>query len=220
MEYQPAFTPWLIVKQMPILRAMKFTLERAVLALVLVLSVAAPVAAGPLDDGIVAYHAGDYASALRLIRPFAEQGVARAQYNLGVMYAEGRGVAQDYTEAIKWYGKAADQGYSDAEYNLGVMYEAGRGVTQDFAAAANWYRKAADQGDAEAQFNLGVMYYKGLGVPQDYVMAHMWSNLSAAAGNQDAARDRDIIAGLMTTVQIAEAQRLAREWKPIAPMSR
>jgi TPR repeat protein len=199
---------------------MKFTLEHALIALALILGVAAPVAAGPLDDGIAAYHAGDYPTALRLIRPFAEQGVARAQYNLGVMYNEGRGVAQDYVEAIKWYGKAAEQGYSDAEYNLGVMYETGHGVPQDFTAAANWYRKAADQGDAEAQFNLGVMYYKGLGVPQDYVMAHMWSNLAAAAGNQEAVRDRDIIAGLMTTVQIAEAQRLAREWKPIVSPSR
>jgi TPR repeat protein len=195
-------------------------LTYALFVLIIVLSSVAPGAAGPLDDGIAAYHAADYASALRLIRPFAEQGVPRAEYNLAVMYDEGRGVPQDFVEAIYWYRKAADQDYSDAQFNLGLMYDKGHGVPQDFAAAATWYRKAADQGDAEAQFNLGAMYDKGQGVPQDYVMAHMWSNLAAAAGNQEAAHNRDIVAGLMTAAQIAEAQQLAREWKPTPPPSR
>ena len=65
-----------------------------------------------------------------------------------------------------------------------------------------------------AQFNLGAMYANGQGVPQDYVRAHMWFNLSAAQGNQGAAKNRDIAARRMTPAQIAEAQKLAREWKP------
>jgi hypothetical protein len=69
----------------------------------------------------------------------------------------------------------------------------------------------------EAAFNLGVMYTNGWGVPQDYVRAHMWLNLSAAQGDQDAARDRDDIATRMTPAQIAEAQKLAREWQPKRP---
>ena len=80
-----------------------------------------------------------------------------------------------------------------------------------------WYRLAADQGDADAQNNLGVMYANGEGVPQDYVRAHMWFNLSAAQGNQDAAENRDSIAKRMTPAQIAEAQKLAREWQPKRP---
>ena len=67
---------------------------------------------------------------------------------------------------------------------------------------------------AVAQFSLGVMYSKGRGVPQDYVQAHMWVNLAAAQGIEDARELRDILAELMTPAQIAEAQRLAREWKP------
>ena len=77
-----------------------------------------------------------------------------------------------------------------------------------------WYRLAADQGNACAQYNLGIMYAKGQGVPQDYVLAHMWFNLSAAQGIGDAVKNRDIAAGKMTPDQLAEAQRLAREWKP------
>jgi TPR repeat protein len=69
-------------------------------------------------------------------------------------------------------------------------------------------------GDAQAQSNLGFMYAKGQGVPEDYVRAHMWFNLSAAHGNKVAAKNRDLLALSMTPAQKAEAQRLAREWKP------
>ena len=91
------------------------------------------------------------------------------------------------------------------------------GVPQDYAEALKWYRLAADQGHASAQCNLGVMYANGEGVPQDYVRAHMWFNLSAAQGDQDAAKNRDDVAKRMTPAQIAEAQKLAREWQPKRP---
>ena len=81
-----------------------------------------------------------------------------------------------------------------------------------------WYRLAADQGYASAQFNLGVMYGTGEGVPQDYVAAHMWFNLAAAQSSGDDREHfveaRETAAALMTSEQIAEAQRLSREWKP------
>ena len=85
--------------------------------------------------------------------------------------------------------------------------------------AVKSYRKAADQGYADAQFNLGGMYYNGLGVTQDFVEAHKWDNLSAAhqidAQKRDgASKNRDEVAAIMTAAQIAEAQKLAREWKP------
>jgi hypothetical protein len=73
----------------------------------------------------------------------------------------------------------------------------------------------AGQGDAKAQGDLGAAYVKGEGVPQDYVLAHMWFNLAAAQGNEDARQNRDGVAKLMTPDQIAEAQRLARQWKPV-----
>ncbi len=124
------------------------------------------------------------------------------------MYEVGLGVPQDVTEAARWYRLAADQGLATAQVSLGGAYEVGRGVPQDETEAVRWFRLAADQGYAAAQFLLGLMYRDGRGVPQDDVAAHMWLDL---AGSQ---KVRDDVAAGMTPEQIAEAQRLAREWKP------
>ena len=95
------------------------------------------------------------------------------------------------------------------------MYESGRGVAQDQAEAAKWYRLAADQGFAYAQNALGMMYSNGQGVQQDYVSAYLWFSLAAAQGLPVAIDNRDQTAKLfMTTDQVAEGQRLAREWTP------
>ena len=75
-------------------------------------------------------------------------------------------------------------------------------------------QRQAENGDAKAEFDLGSAYRNGHGVPQDYATAHMWFNLAAASGDKDALENRDLIASKMTPGQIAEAQRLARDWKP------
>ena len=124
---------------------------------------AQPAAAGQFEDATAAYGRGDYATALKLMRPLADQGNAHAQYNLGRMYANGWGVPQDYAEAVKWYRLAAEQGDAPAQNSLGGMYDIGRGVPRDYAQALKWFRKAADQGYASAQTGLGVMYWDGLG---------------------------------------------------------
>ncbi len=87
----------------------------------------------------------DYAKAVGWWRKAAEQGYAKAQYNLGVMYDEGLGVPQDYAEAVKLYRKAAEQGDAVAQGNLGLMYDNGQGVTQDYAQAHKWYNLAASR---------------------------------------------------------------------------
>ena len=124
------------------------------------------------------------------------------------MYDNGDGVAEDDAEAVKWFRLAAEQGLANAQHNLGVMYDNGEGVPQDVAA----FRLAADQGFAEAQVSLSFIYANGIGVPQDLVLAHLWSNLAATHGQAGGAENRDLFATLMTPDQIAEAQRLAREW--------
>ena len=136
-----------------------------------------------LEEASIAYQHGDYATALRLFRSLAEQGNAKAQYLLGLMYIEGQGVPQNYDEAVKWLRLAADQGDANGQANLGVMYEKGRGVPQDYGEAVKWLRLAAEQGHAKAQSNLGVMYEKGRGVPQDYGEAVKWLRLAAEQGN-------------------------------------
>jgi TPR repeat protein len=184
------------------------------LALALSLGFAAPVAAGPFEDASAAYDRGDYTTALRLFRPLAEQGNVKGQFDFGLMYREGQGVPQDYAEAMKWLRLAADQGLAEAQGLLGVMYHEGQGVPQDYAEAVKWSLLAADRGVFQAQGVLGLMYYEGQGVPQDYVRAHMWLNLAAAHGPKEATATRDSVAAKMTPAQIAEAQKLAREWKP------
>src|SRR5262245_14411179 len=120
-------------------------------AAILAMAFAGLVAAGPLEEASSAYERGDYAAALRLYKPLAEQGDARAQFRLGTMYADNRGVARDYATAATWYRKAAEQGHLQAQYNLGVFYDRGQGVQPNRAEAATWYRKAADQGYGPAQ---------------------------------------------------------------------
>ena len=79
-------------------------------------------AAADYESGYAAYWRGDYRSAYREWRPLAEQGDAQAQYNLGMMYESGKGVAGDSAEAVKWYRRAAERGYLEAQLRLGVMY--------------------------------------------------------------------------------------------------
>lgn len=89
--------------------------------------------------------AGRRIESARWYRLAAKQGEAKAQYSLGVMYHDGKGVSQDYQEAIRWYRMAANQGYADAQYNLGVMYRKGLGVPKDYVQAHMWYNLAALQ---------------------------------------------------------------------------
>jgi uncharacterized protein len=130
------------------------------------------------------------------------------------MYYSGRGVPQSFAEAFSWTHKAAQQGEAEAQRDLGFMYSAGQGAVQDYTEAAKWFRKAANQDDAKAQYMLGNMHAIGRGVPLDNLRAHMWLNLSAAKGEKKAAEQRDVLARRMTEAQIAEAQKLAREWNP------
>ncbi len=93
-----------------------------------IIAAAVPVAAGPLGDGHAAYFRGDYATALRLLPPLADQGSVDAQLILGFMHANGQGVPQDYAAALAWYRKAADQGNAIAQHNLGEIYYDGHFV--------------------------------------------------------------------------------------------
>ena len=95
--------------------------------------------AGPFEDGEAAYQQHDYATALHVWQPLADQGDAKAQNNLGILYAHGQGVTQDYAEAVRWYRKAADQGLGIAQGNLGAMYANGQGVSRDYAEALKWF---------------------------------------------------------------------------------
>ena len=162
----------------------------------------------------------------KTVQERAKAGNAMAQYNLGLMYDKGEGVPQDKAEAVKWYRKAAEQGDADAQVNLGFMYGNGDGVPQDDTEALKWHRKSAEQGHGFAQNNLATMYRLGDGVPEDYTKAYMFYNLAAVNTKAkmlnnlaDAITDKELsktnmkdMKKIMTKEQIAESQKLTREW--------
>lgn len=167
----------------------------------------------------------DPAQASVWFRHAAAQGYAVGQYRLGLLYAIGQGVLKDYAQAAAWYRKAADQGSASAQHSLGSLYKDGAGVPQDYRQALAWYRKAATQGNVTAQYALGSLYEAGTGVLQDYIEAHKWYNLAAsrsadgtqggAIGQQVYLESRDRVAQQMTPAQVAEAQKLARDWQAL-----
>ena len=166
--------------------------------------------AGALEDGRAAYNRGDYATALKLFQPLAEQGNSDARNDLAWMYEQGNGVQQDFKEAMKWYRLAAEQGSARGGYSLGVLYYNGRGVPRSLENALKWYRMAAAQGDTKAQYNLGFMYANGEGVPKSLSRGYMWWRLASGGGEAAAWAALETLSKMMTKEQIAEAQAMAR----------
>jgi hypothetical protein len=179
------------------------------------------IAAAPVnaDAAYAAYQNNDYPAALRLVRPLAEAGDARAQSLLALMYYRGRGLPQDDRAAAEWFRRAAEAGDIAAQFYLGGMYSEGRGVPQVYAEAVRFYQMAAERGDGQAQYNLGLAYARGEGVEQDLVKAHLYFNLAAARlndprGRAAATKNRDHLAAEISSEQLEQAQKLAREWRP------
>ncbi len=123
---------------------------------------------------------------------------------------------QEQAEAFQLYRLAAEQGIAGAQCRLGVMYAEGQGVVQDDTESVRWFQLAAEQGDAEAQGALGLACGTGRGIPRDLVASHMWITLAVTQltgmTRNGALKFRATIAAAMTSAQIAEAERLAREW--------
>ena len=122
---------------------MKSIWIQAPVALVLLLNAAAQ----DFDDGLKAYEDRDYATALKNWQPLAEKGNAMAQFNLALLYFDGKGVPQDFERAAQWFERAADQGYTRAQRNLGEMYAIGQGVKKDFVQSYKWLSLCAAGGN-------------------------------------------------------------------------
>ncbi|UCE89347.1 MAG: sel1 repeat family protein [Pseudomonadota bacterium] len=168
--------------------------------------------AGPYEDGLAAAAQGDHAQAASMFQKAAQQGLALAQYRLGVMFTDGSGVKQDYAAAAGWLYKAAAQENMPAQHELAILYHEGKGVSQNHAQAAQLWHKAALKGFAAAQYKLAALYSYGQGVQRDYVQAHMWYHLAAIGGQKMACDERDAVATHLTPEQLAESARRARKW--------
>jgi len=118
----------------------------------------------------------------------------------------------DDTARLEQFLPLANQGNAIAQNILGRLYVTGEVVAQDYTEAVKWFRLAAEQGHRGAMKTLSFLYWGGEGVARDYVEAYMWYSLAATLGNEATRDARDVIAGAMSPAQIAEAERLAREW--------
>jgi uncharacterized protein len=130
-------------------------LHRHLLAIVLAAAASAAAAGSPEEDfrgGLSAFNGGDYATAMRLWRPLADNNDARSQAGVGFMYHRGLGVRTDDVEAAFWLRKAAEQGQAEGQLMLGSLYFFGLGVPQSYATAYAWCELAQDSGQAEGQY--------------------------------------------------------------------
>lgn len=157
----------------------------------------------------------------------ADQGYVDALSLLAGMYERGVGVPKDIAMSIQLRKRAAATRDALAQYNLALAYLRGRGVQKDVDAAMALLKSAAQQNFQAAMLNVGVLYLKGEDVPLDLIRAYMWFELAAAwksGPNGDkpfgsfaeigerATSIKKMMNAQMTPAQIAESQRLAREW--------
>jgi TPR repeat protein len=155
--------------------------RRALAGLLLALAAALP-ARADYEAGLAAARAGDYATALQEWRPLAEAGNRDAQFNLGLLYENGLGVAADGEQAARWYRRAAEQEDREAQAYLAEMYAKGLGVARNDIEALRWYRAAAERGLAAAQYNVGLFYATGRGVAPSDVQAVAWLTVARENG--------------------------------------
>lgn len=143
----------------------------------------------------------------------AESGDAKAQFELGRAYEDGKGTPQDDEHAVEWFRKSAEQGNAQAQNSLGVMYALGRGIQRDKEEAVRWYKKAAKQGLAEALYNVAISYYNGEGVEEDISAAYAWMMLAQSKGDPQAAEAVKRIAGELRAGLSVSKFQLARMYE-------
>ncbi len=155
---------------------------------------------------------GDPAALDRLMSS-AEAGAVQAQFRLGVLYKDGKGVPRDMARYALWMRKAAEQGLAAAQVRLIGLYEEGVGVAKDPGQAAQWALRAAEQGELAGQVALVTDYYYGRGVPRNLVEAIKWQAVLEQSGyatpGDEFSRALEDSAG---PVQAAQGRALAREW--------
>jgi uncharacterized protein len=155
--------------------------------------------------------------AVKWLRKAAENGDAGALEMLGRRYYVGMGEEKNLDKAVGLWSQAAAKGSSAAQFQLAHCYGSGEGVPKDIRKAVSLFRQAAEAGHAEAQLQMGCLYQDDTtdgGAPKNPVEACKWFSLAAAQGAAGAAKGQSDIEKIMTPEQIAEAQKLSREWKP------
>ena len=120
---------------------------------------------------------------IRKMSEEAKNGIAESQFQLGILYRNGKGVPIDFKIAFMWIKKSAEQGYTNAQATIARMYEQGHGTKKNKPEAIKWWRIAANKGNPFAQAALGFYYLRGDGLPKDLIAAEKW--LLLASKNND-----------------------------------
>jgi len=172
-----------------------------------------------LDQRLVesnnAFEQRDWPTALKGFKILAEEGNPEAQFKLGYMLRNGRGVEKDFPASVFWYRKAATAGHVRAQNYLAISLELGRGVEKNLSEASQWYLRAAKQDNLNAMHWIAKAHLDGIGMKQDYLTAYIWFTL---------ARDLDMDCGRMkhgqneaeqhlSTEQLATAQARIKAWR-------
>ena len=140
------------------------------------------------QKGVDAFAQGDYQAAANIWLIEAYEGSQDAQFNLGVMYLEGKGVSQSRDKAVFWFTRAAEAGYAEAQYNLGHLYFENEENPESIRLGARWWKRAAEQGFGIAQYNYARLVFYGIGLEKDIEEARYWMEQSAKSGQQVAAQ--------------------------------
>jgi protein-disulfide isomerase len=194
-------------------RSMRIAPRSLVLSVLTFLIVSVVAARADLHAGRQAFEKGDYATALKELRPLADKGNPQAQMLLGKMYLSGRGVPRNVNQALQWLTPAAEHGNREAQFLLGTTCLMNK-PHKDTAQGLKWMRLSAEQGLSDAQLLLDMAYMNLPDVPHDFVQADMWLHLAAAHGDPLAPSQIGKAESRMTRDQVAKARTLAEAWKP------
>ena len=189
---------------------MRSWLRRLLPGILTILLCSVVFAAPDLESVRRSYENSDYATALKEVKPLAEQGNPDAQVFLGKMYLKGEGVPKDPDQANRWFRQAAMQGNAESQFFLGAWYLLPH---KDIPEGLKWMRLSAEQGNQDAQLLLGKAYLQGE-LPREPVQADMWLRLAAKDNLDFYKNELRVAEGQMTPEQIAQGKTLADNWKP------
>jgi TPR repeat protein len=155
----------------------------------------------------------DYAAAIPPLELLVKNNDADAQNTLGSFYIKGLGVKRDATRGLKLIRQAAEQENASALFQLGILTIAGEfGIISDKIEGADLIRRSANGGDTRAMLVMAMMNDRGEGVPKDATQAHMWANIGSAYDDEKCKNLRDQLEQKLSRAEIAESNRMSREW--------
>lgn len=167
------------------------------------------------SQGMDMLESGNYKEAIKAFGRSAKEGNHDAQYQIGLMYLEGKGIAENPEDAAYWFRKAAQNGHAASQFEIGYCFANGIGVQPDARIAAEWFWRAAENGDPDAAFYLARMYRDGIGMTADTEKARKYYKIAADHGLPEAIEEMSQLpAPKSTKVKSAKSSRTNKRSAP------